>query len=587
LSRSLYWKITVPFILLVLVGMGLLGIYIVNTIRNSETGQLEAQLEVEGNLISVISRSGFTGNGASGELDSIAKSLGRELNTRITLIAPDGTVLGDTEEDPADMQNHASRPEIAAALKGETGQSIRFSTTLRENMMYVAVPVVDQDRIAGVVRAALPMTEVERMVNRTSMAVILAVIITAVFVVLAAALISRMITRPVRQITAAVEEMTAGSLGRQITVRTNDEIGRLGRAFNEMSANLEGSMAQISTEKAKLQTVLNNMADGVVMVDKESRILLSNRATEKIFNFQEVVMAGRPLIEAVKDFEIDEVLKRCLKTYRVETVQLETSQSKRFLRVVAVPVGDSKLSWVLLLFQDLTEVRSLQTMRRELIGNISHELRTPLAGIKVMVETLQNEITGNEAARDFLSRIDTEVDRLTQMVSEITELSRIETGGVAFNMVPTDLNLVVGEVATQLESLALKEQVKLTTNLAADLPELSVDTERIRQTLINLVHNAIKYNHPGGVVVIATGTEAGAVTVKVTDTGIGISREDLPHIFERFFKADKARSKEGSGLGLAIAKHTIQAHGGSINVQSQEGKGSTFSFSLPLKPVKS
>jgi len=587
LSRSLYWKITVPFILLVLVGMGVLGIYLVNTIRNSETGQLETQLEVEGNLIAVISRSGFTGNGASGELDSIAKSLGRELNTRITLIAPDGTVLGDTEEDPADMQNHASRPEIVAALKGETGQSIRFSTTLRENMMYVAVPVVDQDRIAGVARAALPMTEVERMVNRTSMAVILAVIITAVFVVLAAALISRMITRPVRQITAAVEEMTAGSLGRQITVRTNDEIGRLGRAFNEMSANLEGSMAQISTEKAKLQTVLNNMADGVVMVDKESRILLSNRATEKFFNFQEVVMAGRPLIEAVKDFEIDEVLKRCLKTYRVETVQLETSQSKRFLRVVAVPVGDSKLSWVLLLFQDLTEVRSLQTMRRELIGNISHELRTPLAGIKVMVETLQNEITENEAARDFLSRIDTEVDRLTQMVSEITELSRIETGGVAFNMVPTDLNLVVGEVATQLESLALKEQVKLTTNLAADLPELSADTERIRQTLINLVHNAIKYNHPGGVVVIATGTEAGAVTVKVTDTGIGISREDLPHIFERFFKADKARSKEGSGLGLAIAKHTIQAHGGSINVQSQEGKGSTFSFSLPLKPVKS
>ncbi len=587
MSRSLYWKITVPFILLVLVGMGVLGIYLVNTIRNSETGQLETQLEVEGNLIAVISRSGFTGNGASGELDSIAKSLGHELNTRITLIALDGTVLGDTEEDPADMQNHASRPEIVAALKGETGQSIRFSTTLRENMMYVAVPVVDQDRIAGVARAALPMTEVERMVNRTSLAVILAVIITAVFVVLAAALISRMITRPVRQITAAVEEMTAGSLGRQITVRTNDEIGRLGRAFNEMSANLEGSIAQISTEKAKLQTVLNNMADGVVMVDKESRILLSNRATENIFNFQEVVMAGRPLIEAVKDYEIDEVLKRCLKTYRVETVQLETSQSKRFLRVVAVPVGDSKLSWVLLLFQDLTEVRSLQTMRRELIGNISHELRTPLAGIKVMVETLQNEITENEAARDFLSRIDTEVDRLTQMVSEITELSRIETGGVAFNMVPTDLNLVVGEVAAQLESLALKEQVKLTTNLAADLPELSADTERIRQTLINLVHNAIKYNHPGGVVVIATGTEAGAVTVKVTDTGIGISREDLPHIFERFFKADKARSKEGSGLGLAIAKHTIQAHGGSINVQSQEGKGSTFSFSLPFKPVKS
>jgi len=586
LSRSLYWKITVPFILLVLVGIGLLGVYVVNTIRHTQTDQLETQLKVEANLVSLLSLSGFTGIDASVELDGLAKDLGQQLNTRITLVAVDGVVLGDTDENPAMMQNHATRPEVAAALKGETGQSVRYSTTLRENMMYVAVPVTDQGRITGVVRAALPMTEVEAMVNRTSLAVIIALIVTAVSVVLAAALISRMITRPVRQITEAAEEMTAGKLGRQIIVRTDDEIGRLGHAFNEMSANLQSSMTQISAEKAKLQTVLNNMADGVAMVDNESRLLLANRTMEKIFSFQEPGMIGKTLIEVVKDHEVDEVLKMCLKTHRLETGQLETSQSKRYLRVVAVPVGDIQPSGVLLLFQDLTEVRSLQTMRRELVGNISHELRTPLAGIKVMVETLQHEITNNEAARDFLARIDGEVDRLTQMVSEITELSRIETGGVAFNMVLTDLNMVVGEVIVQLAPLAQKEQVKLATDLAANLPATAADTEKIQQTLINLVHNAIKYNRPGGTVVVSTRAEVDSVIVKVTDDGIGISSVDLPHVFERFFKADKARSRGGSGLGLAIAKHTIQAHGGSISVQSQEGKGSTFSFSLPLRPVK-
>ncbi len=586
LSNSLYWKITIPFILLVLVGMGVLGTYITGTIRNTETGQLETQLKVEASLISEIGRPGFSGTGVTVDLDDIAKSLGQQLNTRITFVAMDGVVLGDTEEEPAVMQNHATRPEIAAALQGETGQSIRFSITLRENMMYVAVPVLDRGRLTGVVRTALPMTEVEEMVNRTTMAVILALVITAVLVVLAAALISRMITRPVRQITAAAEEMAAGKLGGQITLRTSDEIGRLGRAFNKMSANLENTLNQVSSERAKLQTVLNNMADGVIMVDHENRILLSNRTMEKLFGFQEAVMLGKPLIEAVKDHEIDEVLKQCLRTQRMATGQLEMGQSKRFLRVVAVPVGERKLSWVLLLCQDLTEVRNLQTMRRDLIGNISHELRTPLAGIKVMVETLQNEITGNDTTRDFLVRIEGEVDRLTQMVSEITELSRIETGNAAFNMGPTDVNRLAGEVAAQMEPLAQKEQVGLSTKLAANLPDIMADAERIRQTLINLVHNAIKYNRPGGSVLISTDTEAGAVTVKVTDTGTGISTEDLPHIFERFFKADKARSKGGSGLGLAIAKHTIQAHGGSISVQSQEGKGSTFIFSLPVRPER-
>jgi two-component system phosphate regulon sensor histidine kinase PhoR len=244
---------------------------------------------------------------------------------------------------------------------------------------------------------------------------------------------------------------------------------------------------------------------------------------------------------------------------------------------------DDSLTGALLLFQDLTELRGLQTMRRELIGNISHELRTPLAGIKAMLETLkEGAIEDKQAAADFLSRIEGEADRMTQMVSEITELSRIETGRAELRMTPLNLKLLVEEVAAQLNPLAQRHQVTITTDLATDLPAGRGDKDRIRQALVNLVHNAIKFNHPGGSVTMSTNASGEFVIVSVSDTGVGIPEEELPHVFERFYKADRARTRGGSGLGLAIAKHIVQAHGGSIWAQSEEGQGSTFSFSLPI-----
>jgi two-component system phosphate regulon sensor histidine kinase PhoR len=222
-------------------------------------------------------------------------------------------------------------------------------------------------------------------------------------------------------------------------------------------------------------------------------------------------------------------------------------------------------------------------MRRELIGNISHDLRTPIAGIKAMVETLKDSaLNDKEAAANFLTRIDDEVDRLTQMVAELTELSHIETGRAELRKVPININLLIEEVVAQMNPLAANRPVTIFTDLKINPPIIKVDRDRIRQTLINLVHNAIKFNKPGGEIIISTVYDTESITVSVSDTGTGISQEDLPHIFERFYKADKARSHGGSGLGLAIAKHTIQAHGGTISVKSEEGKGSIFSFNLPL-----
>jgi two-component system phosphate regulon sensor histidine kinase PhoR len=582
-SRSIYWKITIPFILLVLVGMGISGFYMVDSTRNTQIHHLETQLTNEARLVAEISLPAFADSGKQSELDSIAKTTGKEIQARITLIAKDGTVLGDTEQDPLTMENHATRPEVVAALSSGVGQSTRYSATLHENMMYVALPVMNQGQVLGIARVALPLTTVENWINSAVMTIVSAIAIVAILVILAAALIARMITRPMRQITKAAEGIAAGKLDQQIPVRTNDEIGRLGHAFNEMSLSLKTTMATIVDERGKLATVLTSLTDGVVMTDSEGRISLVNPAAERLFNFKEAKVTGHPLIEAIHDYEIDDVVKKCLKTAREQTAQLD-SVTGRFLRVIVVPITAGKSSSALILFQDLTELRSLQTMRRELVGNISHELRTPIAGIKAMVETLKDSaINDKEATMDFLARIDNEVDRLTQMVSELTELSRIETGRAELRMAATDLNLLIEEVVAQMNPLAEKQQVTISTDLDKDIPMVGADKERIRQTIINLVHNAVKFNPPGGKVTVSTKGDRESVITSVSDTGIGISKEDLPHVFERFYKADKARTKGGSGLGLAIAKHTIQAHGGNIWAQSEEGKGSTFSFSLPLK----
>ncbi len=579
--RSIQWRIAVPFIVLIVASMTVLGIYLTNSVRDSELESLRLQLEQAARLTAEASQPALL---AGGDADALAKQLGAEIDSRITLIAPDGTVLGDSLEDPAVMENHAGRPEVSDALTYGIGESQRFSTTLQRPMLYVAVPVTSQGELLGIARVALPTAEVEASVGRVTRTIILVTVIVAALAVLAAWLIARTTTRPVRQLTRAAQGMAAGELGQRITVAGKGEIGQLARAFNEMSANLQQMVAAISTEKTRLADILDNMADGVIMTDADGNLALANPAAGRLFGFETDAAAGQPLIEVVHDHEVDEVLKRCLQTGREQNIQFESAVARRFLRAIAVPTGDSgRPRGVLLLFQDLTELKDLQTMRRDLIGNISHELRTPIAGIKAMAETLQGAIDDKKAAAEFLAKIVGEADRLTQIVTELTQLSRIETGQAELKMEPVDLNALIDGVLTDLKPLAARQEVRLAKKLASDLPEVPADRDRIRQTIVNLVHNAIKFNRPKGKVTVATNFDKRSVTVNVADSGIGIPADDLPHVFERFYKADKARSGGGSGLGLAIAKHTVAAHGGDIGVESEAGQGSTFRFRLPRR----
>ena len=583
MSHSIQWRITIWFVLLVIVSMAALGAYLTNSVRTSELNNLRSELENEAMITAEASLPSFSEQNETVNLDVLAKKLGSQIGARVTIIARDGTVLGDSHEDPSTMENHATRPEVRDALASGLGESTRYSTTLGEKMMYVAVPIIDNDKVLGTARVGLPLTQVQSSVNRVIVSIVVAMAITAVLVILAAWLIARMTTRPIRELTRASQKIASGEFGHRISVGTKDESGQLAHAFNEMSVNLKRLVETISEDRARLTSILDNMVDGVMLTDIEGNIVLTNKAAQSLFGISGENAKAKPLIEVVREHELNDILKSCLETGREQIAQFDSVTSNKFLRAIAILIDRERQGGALVLVQDLTELKGLQTMRRELVGNISHEFRTPLAGIKAMVETLQDgAIDDQTAASDFLGRIEAEVDRLAQLIAELTELSRIETGRVELELEPVNLNLIVEEVITQLSPQVERQQLSVQRGLAADLPSVQADKERIRQTIVNLVHNAIKFTSPGGKITVATQVHGGSVVVATSDTGIGIAKSDLPHVFERFYKGDRVRSGGGTGMGLAIAKHVVEAHGGQIWAESEEGKGSTFSFSIPF-----
>ena len=581
--RSIQWRIALLFILVILVSMGILGFHLVSLTRSSQLDNLRSQLENEARITAQASLPSFLSEDRLTALDALAKSLGEQVDSRITIVAIDGTVLGDSEQDPATMENHATRPEVRAALDGHLGESTRYSTTLRQRMMYLAVPISHEGEIIGVARVALSVVAVDTLVHSVAVSIILAMGVTTLAIVLAAWGISRITTQSIRRLTTAAREIASGKLDQKITVQARNEIGELAQAFNEMSFKLKELVETISGDRARLAAILDNMADGVIMTDTEDNVLLANNAARKLFSIKDT--AEKTLIEVVRDHEMDELLKLCLKTAKTQTVQYESGTAKRYVRAIAIPIVHAGLTGTLLLVQDLTDLKNLQTTRRELIGNISHEFRTPLAGIKAMVETLRDGVVDDrEVSRDFLTRIDDEVERLTQIVAELTELSRIETGKAELMLEPVNLNPLVEEVIDQLGPQVERQQLTVEQKLADGLPSVQSDKGRIRQVIVNIVHNAIKFTSPGGKITVVTGADDDSVTVSVSDTGAGIADSDLPHVFERFYKGDRARAGGGgTGMGLAIAKHVVEAHGGTIWAQSEEGQGSTFSFSLPRR----
>ncbi len=580
--HSIRWRIAITFVALILVCIIGFSLYLSHFFEQSYLENLETQLADQAYLIADSTEQYISSDNAE-SIDLLAKRLGEQIDTRITIIAHDGLVLGDSEENPAAMENHADRPEIIEALSQGTGSAIRYSTTLGFDMMYVAVPLMEDGDVLGTARVSLPLTEIHNSLGHINITIAWVGVVAALITILLALQISKVITNPVKKLTRAARRMADGELEQEIGVTSPDEVGELARSLNSMAAKIKGTITLITTERDKMAAALSHMGDGILVVDDNSVVTLMNTAAETMLQVSEEKAIGRTFINVVQDYELDEILQRCMRTQEQQTGTVEFSPERRFLGVVATPLESD--SGCLLLLRDLTELRRLETVRRDFVSNISHELRTPITSLKALAETLGEGAIGDPSvAKGFLSQMNTELDRLAQMVEELGELSRIESGEAHIHSEPFDIADAIKQATTRLSAQADRAGLTLDISVPSDLPQALGDRNRIEQVLVNLIHNAIKFTGAGGSIHVSADYDADKLQVSVSDNGIGIPADDLPRIFERFYKADKARSSKGTGLGLAIVKHIIETHGGEFRAESTEGKGSKFSFTLNTAP---
>ena len=580
--RSIRWRIAAAFAVLLVVCIGGLSAYLSHFFRDNYMGNLRTQLADQARLVGDAGEPYFD-RGETGGLDALAKRLGEQIDARVTIIARDGTVLGDSTENPATMENHSDRPEVIEALASAegTGSDVRRSETLDRDMMYVAAVIAPEGETVGVARVALPLTKINAAMGHINAAIAVGALVAVALGIMLAFQITRITVDPIRRLTRISKDMAEGNLNQEIVVPSRDEVGDLARAFNRMAAKLKEAMTLVTTERDRMAIVLESMGDAIFVVDGEGRITMTNKAAGKVLQIPRESAIGRHFIEAVRDHEIDALLQRCLEKREQQTGLVEVRSRKQLLGVISTPFQEDK--GCLLLIQDLTELRKLETVRRDFVANLSHELRTPIASLKALGETLQEGAIDQPAvARDFVGKMNVEVDRLAQMVQEMGELSRIESGEAPLHRSPLDVAEVAARAVERLKAQADRAGLVLETKIASNLPRVSADGARIEQVLVNLIHNAIKFTLPGGRINISVKAEHDKLIVSVSDTGVGISEDDLPRVFERFYKADRARAGGGTGLGLAIAKHVVEAHGGRIWVESAEGRGATFSFSIPL-----
>jgi two-component system phosphate regulon sensor histidine kinase PhoR len=418
--------------------------------------------------------------------------------------------------------------------------------------------------------------------NQDTLIVLGATALAGTLAIVLAFPIARGTTEPIGRLTKMVKLVAAGDLTQRVVVDARDELGELATAFNDMARELRTSISAIEEQRAELTAILAGMADGVMIVDDQERVVALNRAAERMLEVSHAKAVGRTVAEVARRHELVARLGRGRADDR--PLVIEVGPDHRQVQVVVTPIQVSNLARQVVLFQDVTALRRAEAMRRDFVANVSHELRTPLASLQALVETLEGgALEDPPAAREFLDRMHVEVDGLRQMVEELLELSRIESGRMKLRLELTDVGSVVGEAARRLAPQAERQGVALRIDAPVDEVDAPIDASRVQQIVVNLVHNAIKFTPPQGKVHVSVERRGRHVAIVVADTGIGVPPDELPRLFERFYKVDRSRSSSGTGLGLAIVKHLVQAHSGRVWAESPgEGEGTSFFVLLPL-----
>lgn len=588
--KSLRWRIAVSYVFLFLLVMVGIGYYFTGFVRDIYLSQLQHELLREAELIAASLSPEVGAQAPAAEINEQVQLLAEEIDLRITIIDETGTVLGESDEDFTRMDNHLERPELIQARTEGIGYSTRYSQTVGDFLLYAAVPIRVDENPIGYARVALATSKVDQSISELQRTLLITTGIVTLVAIVLALWIANISLRPLRELTQEATRISHGEYqhihkSSSLMASASDEIGQLTRAMNKMISSTQDHIQELTAERTKMSAVFEEMTDGIVIVDKEGNIQLTNRAIESMFGLSPGNSTGSTLTSVLRHFEIVELWQRCVEQQEIQSTNLEVQPQQLYLQVSATPLGKSLPGNVLLVFQNLTRLRRLETIRQDFISNISHELRTPLASLKALTETLQEgALEDPPAARRFLEQIEKEVDTINLVVSELLELSKIESGRVPLKFRASHPQDLIHAAVERLSLQAERAQLEVRVSCPENLPEVLVDPPRLEQVLVNLLHNAIKFTEPGGEIKIsARENEQKQVEFSVRDSGVGITADDLPRIFERFYKADRSRSRGGTGLGLAIARHLVEAHGGVIRAESEPGKGSTFIFTIPMK----
>lgn len=569
----LFRKIFLSYLIIVPLLLISLELYLSGEIKNSYISRLKSNLRVQANLIAEQVPLFFKNN-----LDDFCRRYKEKTGSRITIIDSSGKVTGDSDESSERMENHSNRPEIREALISKIGSSIRFSTTMKKDFFYLAISLDDKNR-RGFLRLSMPLHDMEKAISQVRKRIIFASLTALLIAILLGLFQTKRVTRSVEEITAFSKEVAAGNLGRRLFLDSKDELAELGKNISYMAEELKTRLKQSEEERHRMEAILRNMSEGVMLTDAKGRVLLCNDAIKRLFNIESSI-EGMTFVETLRNVGMINTINRVIESEETVSHEIEVTHPKELcLMVTAIPFYaypvKEKVSGVILTLHDITRLKQLEEIRKDFVANVSHEIRTPITAIKGFAETLlEGAIDDKDNARKFLETIKNHSERLNLLVGDLLTLSMIELGDIRIEKFNINITSVIDTVFAILKDKADSKGLYLKKSLPPGSLDIYADKDRLTQILLNLVDNSIKFTGHGGVTV---GIErAGEQNVLfVEDTGIGITKRHLPRLGERFYRVDRARSRElgGTGLGLAIVKHLVKAHGWDMDIESTPGKG--------------